>query len=77
MYKSKASLRAHMKITHEQNEKHPCTICSSEFTRKENMLRHIKDVHKGIKNHKCDVCSQAFSNSTVSKIIILLLYNTN
>ena len=56
-----------MKITHEQNEKHQCSLCSSEFTRKENMLRHIKDVHKGIKNHKCDVCSQAFSNSTVRK----------
>ena len=57
-----------MKITHEQNEKHQCSLCSSEFTRKENMLRHIKDVHKGIKNHKCDVCSQAFSNSTVRNI---------
>ena len=50
------SLKTHINIVHEGQQKIPCDHCEKTFTRKADMRRHVLNIHEGIKPYKCDLC---------------------
>lgn len=44
-------------------KKHACTICSSRFKMRGDLLRHVKVIHEGKKMYTCEICGKSFGHS--------------
>ena len=66
LFKSKRSLRCHMKYMHSDNaETHSCPECGKEFSRKTNLNAHLKALHSAeSETHTCPECGNEFSNKS-------------
>ena len=59
MFKSKYSLKAHIKLMHRESEEFPCDQCGKVFRAKASLEYHTK-VHNGDYPYRCDECGNGF-----------------
>ena len=59
MFKSKYSLKAHVKLMHSEAEEFPCDQCGKVFRAKASLEYHTK-VHNGDYPYRCDECGNGF-----------------
>ena len=59
MFKSKYSLKAHVKLMHSESEEFPCDQCGKVFRAKASLEYHTK-VHNGDYPYRCDECGNGF-----------------
>ena len=50
-----------------ENNRWPCPMCNSDFTKKSSVKIHIERVHHKKKSFFCDICGQEFSHSNSVK----------
>ena len=65
-FKSKESLRLHVKSVHE-GKMFSCVQCEKSYGNNDNLKRHIGSVHEGVM-YKCDICGKDFKHKSVLKI---------
>ncbi|XP_035712211.1 zinc finger protein 77-like [Folsomia candida] len=56
---SRRSLRAHIRVVHENRKNYPCEFCGKSFSSAKDFERHVEARHptnEGLKTHYCDKC---------------------
>ena len=66
-YKSKETLKKHIKSQHCPVEFYKCNRCPSQFTRKFYLQNHIDAVHEEKKPYECPLCDIGFSQKSQLK----------
>ena len=59
-YKTKPSLKKHIKNVHQNLTQFSCGECKATFGLKQNMKQHIRIVHEKVKSFECQVCDATF-----------------
>ena len=59
-FKTKLSLKKHIKTVHQNLTKFSCEECKATFGLKYNMKKHVKIVHEKVKSFECQVCEATF-----------------
>ena len=59
-YKTKLSLKKHIKNVHQNLTRFSCGECKATFGLKYNMKKHVKIVHEKVKSFECQVCEATF-----------------
>merc|ERR1719369_1266476 len=66
---SKSRLKQHT-IIHNDNYKHPCSLCDRKFHQKANLEVHMERKHSPlnfISKHECTICGKSFSKFSLMK----------
>jgi len=64
LFKSKPSLRKHVKIFHSKTEgMHACKECNKKFFQRQSLIEHM-NTHKDTKAFSCEFCAQSFVMSS-------------
>ena len=59
-YKTKLSLKKHIKNVHQNLTRFSCGECKATFGLKYNMKKHVRIVHEKVKSFECQVCEATF-----------------
>ena len=70
VYKWKAALLRHQKITHLKQRLFKCTFanCTLDFGTKQHLNRHVEQVHSDVRPYLCEVCCKSFKNEYNLKV---------